>query len=108
MIVRLSNRRLIPQFSLEKSYFVLEITIVRNVEVEFRIETESGSPVYRPSDDFELIDPRIGESWTFEARPGIVTIGPPEFLEKEFWVRYFDDDLGAAAVYRDVRDRLSS
>lgn len=95
-----------PWFIPGKIYSVIEIYIKKSSQVNYRIESELGSPVYHAAADFEIVDPEIHSGWVVDVQSGAFMFAPREFAQQNFWVDYFDDEPGALATYEDVKKRM--
>lgn len=85
-----------------KTYFVVEIG--RDF---YRVVNDRKEPIAYPSYLFEIVDPRLPSGWMFvESEVGFF-IRPIELLsEKGFYMRYFDGDPEAIALFEKVYERM--
>ena len=92
--------------TLHQEYNILAILAIPGRDIKFRVLSDDGrTPILADSRMFTTSGQPVPETWTCTvSQDGIVELGPPEWLEPDFWERFFDRDPGAVdAFYRYVR-----
>lgn len=86
-----------------KEYFVVQIS--RDF---FRVVDDRNEPIAYPKYLFEIIDPRLPSGWMYlESEAAGFIIGPVELVsERGFYVRFFDKDPDAIALFTKVYERM--
>ncbi|MEU4607229.1 hypothetical protein AB0F43_29955 [Kribbella sp. NPDC023972] len=97
-----------------EEYLVLELMGSPNGRLSLRILHDDNSTGIWDSEMFVDTDPTVPSNWVARvSEGGRLHIGPPRWLDRGFWERYFDDEPTAVeafkaemAVIRDDSGRL--
>lgn len=91
----------------DEEHVVLAVRDIGPPGISYLLLTlQSPTPVLFEAGLFDIVDPRVDESWMFDFEEGRLELMPAPWRAPDFWEKFYDRDDEAEALFKQVLEGI--